>query len=402
MNLTETIKNSFKMMWRFKGRTFIVMLGLIVGISMLTLALSISSGTRDKLLGQLDAMFNANSILVAAGAGGMGGGRQSGPQDTLVIEDLRYLADQIENIIAWDPVQSTYGQVQYQGNSEKVLLMGHSSSADFVWHRGVKEGEFFSEDDINSRARVTLLGSVLAKTLFANEKPIGKTVQIKNSPYKVIGILEEQGVDPHGMNRDNEAHVPVTTMMKRLMNVDHLLMGKFIVENEKITEQTVVLIEKLMRERHGLEGEQESDFNVITPKEEIEMINEANQVFDRLLPGVAIVSLLVAMVIIANLMLIMVNERREEIALRKSVGAKSSEILWQIITEASFIACIGGLIGSGLGLAGVYVVAMMFDIPAPNLGLQILIGILISVAIGVLASIYPAREAAKMDPASTL
>jgi len=389
-------------MWRFKGRTFLVMLGLIVGISMLTITMSVSSGTRDKLMGQLDAMFNANSLLIAAGAGGMGGGRESGSRETLKIDDLRYVSEQIENIISWDPVQSTSGQVKYQGNSEQVLLMGHSSQADFVWHRGVKEGQFFSEEHIKARSRVAILGHVLAQKLFADESPIGKTIRIDSSPYKVIGVLEHQGVDPHGLDRDNEAHVPVTTMMKRLMNVDYLMMGKFIVEDENAIEQTVGQIEQLMRERHGIEGEQQSDFSIYTPKGQREMMREANQVFETLLPSVAIVALLIAMVVITNLMLIMVNERRAEIALRKSVGARASDILWQFLTEVSFIAGIGGLIGSGLGLLGVFLIRLVFDIPVPDLGVQLLIGVLISIGIGIAAGIYPAREAARLDPITYL
>jgi len=404
MRNRRIIISGFRIMGRHKMRTFFMMVGIIIGITALTLILSLGRGTEKKVMDNIERMFSASSILISAGAGQMMGGPMSGGQTTtFTIEDLEIMQEEISNIDTWDPLQMLPArEVKYQENSDNIRVFGHSERAERVWNIGVTRGEFFDSEAVLTSARVALIGTTAAKTLFGETDPIGEQIRIGNVPFRVIGILKQRGIDPHGWDRDNEILVPYTTAMRRLMNIDYVQTAKLLVKAPGKIDRTVERISAILRERHVLAENEPDDFSIITPVLVQEMVSGANRIFNLFLPLIAGISLIVGGVIVANLMLISVSERTSEIGLRKAVGARSKDIQLQFLAETTFITLMGGLVGIALGLAGTQAVSAVMKLP-PTLSWEALaLGVLFSTLVGLIAGVFPARRAASLQPVEAL
>jgi len=398
------IKSGFRIMGRHKMRTFFMMVGIIIGITALTLILSVGQGTEQKVMDSLESMFSADSIMISATSGQTRGGPHSGgPTTTFTVDDLDVMQEEIPNIETWDTLQVLSGrEVKYQEKSDNIRVIGHSERLDKVWNIGVTRGELFDSDAVLTSARVAAIGTHAVDTLFGETDPIGEQIRIGNVPFRVIGILKERGIDIHGWDRDNEVLVPYTTAMRRLMNVDYIQSAKLLVKDIKKMERTVERITAILRERHALDENVADDFSIFTPVLVQEMVSGANKVFNLFLPLIAGLSLLVGGVIVANLMLISVSERNSEIGLRKAVGARSKDIQLQFLTETIFITLIGGLIGIALGLAGTQLVSKFMELPATLSWQALVLGVVFSTLVGLIAGIVPARRAASMQPVESL
>lgn len=402
MKKQPIIKSGFRTMARYKLRTFFMMLGIVVGITSLTVIMSISQGVEQKVMDNIERMFSSSSMFIAAGGGRMGGPR-SGPINTLTLDDIKALETEIENIRLSDPMQiAGEREVKYKEKGASIRIMAHSPNAELVWNRGVINGAFFTDEEIENSARVALIGEVAAKELFGETDPIGEQIRIGNVPFRIKGILEPIGIDVHGLDRDNEIHLPITTAMRRLMNVDYISGAKLIVKDANKIEQNEAQIEAILRKRHQLAETTPNDFHIMTPKAVREMVAEANRVFSVFLPLIAGIALLVGGVVVANLMLITVNERTQEIGLRKAVGARSKDILLQFMTESTVITLVAGIVGMLLGFLGMQVVAKMMDLPLILSWQALLLGLVVSTAVGLVAGVFPARRAAAFDPVTTL
>jgi putative ABC transport system permease protein len=404
MRQRRIISSSIRVMGRHGLRTFFMMLGILVGISALTLVFAIGKGTQEKVMGVIEKVFDASSIMVNAGGNRMMGGPQGeGLVTTLTVEDLETIADEIPEIIAWDPMQMMPArEVRYRDRSTNLRVLGHTPAAEVVWNRGVVSGRFMDDEDLASSARVAMIGQSVVDELFADSDPIGEQIRISNIPFRVIGVLELVGADPHGMNRDLEIYIPITTAMRRMLNVDYIAAGKFLVDDPEVVVSTADRIEAILRERHSIGAGEPDDFSIMTPVEVKEMIQRALNVFNLFLPILAGLSLLVGGAVVANLMLISVSERTAEIGLRKAVGAKSDDILFQFLLETVFITAIGGLIGIGVGIAGVRAMAGMMSIPVAIPAIALVLGVVVPSLIGLVAGLIPARRAAALQPVEAL
>lgn len=404
MKIRRIIKSGFRVLGRHKMRTFFMMLGIAVGITALTLIFSLGKGTEKKVLDNIDRMFSGSSILVSAGAGQMMGGSMSdGPTTTLTVEDLEAIQAEISDIEAWDPMLMIPSrEVKYQENSENIRIFGHSERSERVWNIGVTRGEYIDSQDVMASARVALIGTTVVNTLFEDIDPIGEQIRIGTVPFRVIGILKERGIDPHGWDRDNEVIVPYTTAMRRLMNIDYIQNAKLIVKDPKKMERTVERITTILRDRHVLAEREPDDFSIITPVQVQEMVSSTNKIFGLLLPLIAGISLLAGGVIVANLMLISVSERTGEIGLRKAVGARSKDIQLQFISETVAITFLGGVVGIFIGMIGAQVLAMIMNFPPTVSGKALVLGIVFSSLVGFIAGVVPARRAASLQPVETL
>ena len=398
------IRSGFRIMGRNKMRTFFMMVGIIIGITALTLILSVGKGTELKVMDSLKSMFSVNSLLISASAPQTRGGPHAGgPTTTFTVADLEVLQEEISNVEMWDTMQVVSGrEVKYQENSDTIRVIGHSERADRVWNIEVTRGELFDGDAVLTSARVAMIGTHAVDTLFGETDPIGEQIRIGNVPFRIIGILKERGVDMHGWDRDNEILVPYTTALRRLMNVDYIQTAKVLVKDLREMERTVERFSAVLRERHALAENVPDDFSIFTPTLVQEMVSSANRVFNLFLPLIAGISLLVGGVIVANLMLISVSERNSEIGLRKAVGARSKDIQLQFLTETTFIALIGGLLGIALGLAGTYLVSALMELPAALSWQALALGVIFSTLVGLVAGIFPARRAAALQPVETL
>ena len=404
MKTERLIRHGLRDMGRHRLRTFFMMLGTFVGVLALTVVMAIGQGTRDAVMGNIQRMFAGNSILLSAGGGGMmGGGSAGGPTTTLMEEDLEEIQASVPGIRVYDPmVLAGSREVVYQGNSSNVRVLGHSENHEEVWARGVSRGAFFGEDEVRSSARVALVGETLVRELFGGADPIGLQLRIGTVPFQVIGVLDSMGIDPHGWDRDNEVIIPFTTMMRRVLNVDYLGSAKILAEEGTDLSAAVEAIEALLRERHSLAEDELNDFSMITPVQVEEMVSSMNRIFTLFLPLLAAVSLLIGGIVVANLMLMGVNERRSEIGLRKAVGARDRDVWLQFLLESSLVTVAGGILALLVGAAGLAVIGGAME------GISVMpweaatLGLLAAVAVGLLAGVFPARRAAALEPVETL
>jgi putative ABC transport system permease protein len=404
MRTRRILRSSLRVMARHKLRTFFMMLGILVGISALTLIFAIGKGTQEKVMAGIEQIFDASSIMVNAGSSRMMGAPQAeGIVTTLRIEDLEAIAEELPAITHWDPMQMMPARdVKYRDRSANIRVLGHTPAAAVVWNRQAVRGRFLDDDDLASSARVAVIGQAVVDELFADVDPIDQQIRISNIPFRVIGILELVGPDPHGINRDLEIYVPITTAMRRMLNVDYIVAGKFLVADPQQVEETADRIREILRRRHAIDTGELDDFSIMTPIEVKEMIDRALRVFNLFLPILAGLSLLVGGVVVANLMLISVNERRSEIGLRKALGARSADILFQFLLETVVITLCGGLVGIVLGMGGVRLMARMMDIPPTMPLIAVVLGIVIPSLVGLAAGVMPARRAASLEPVEAL
>ncbi len=404
MNTRRVIRYGLRGLGRHRLRTFFMMLGTFVGVLALTLVMAIGQGTRDSVMGNIERMFAGNSILLSAGGGGMmGGPRAEGPTTTLVMEDLDEILSSVPGVVAYDPmVMADSREVVYQGNSSSVRVIGHSENHEEVWDRGVSRGAFFGEAEVRSSARVALVGETLVREVFEGADPIGFQLRVGTVPFEVIGVLDSMGIDPHGWDRDNEVIIPVTTMMRRVMNVDYVQSAKILVSDGELLDPAVLTITDLLRERHVLADDEPDDFSMITPTQVREMVGSMNRIFTLFLPLLAGVSLLIGGIVVANLMLMGVNERRSEIGLRKAVGARAKDIWVQFLFESSLVTVAGGVLALLVGAVTLGFISQGMEIPSVMPWQAATLGLGAAVVVGLVAGVIPARRAADLDPVTTL
>ncbi|MGD8726307.1 MAG: ABC transporter permease [Gemmatimonadales bacterium] len=391
-------------MGRHKLRTFFMMLGILVGISALTLIFAIGKGTQERVMANIEKVFDASSIMINAGGNRMMGGPQAdGLVTTLTIADLEAIAEEVPAIVAWDPMHIMPArEVKYRDRSANIRVLGHSPAAEEVWNRSVIEGRFFDAEDMEASARVALIGQSVVDELFADVNPLDQQIRISNIPFRVIGVLELVGPDPHGMNRDFEIYIPITTAMRRVLNVDYIFAGKFLVSDPALVEEAAARSAEILRQRHALTVGEPDDFSIMTPVEVKEMIQRALQVFNLFLPILAGLSLLVGGVVVANLMLISVSERTAEIGLRRAVGARATDIQVQFLLETVVITVAGGIVGLVVGIGGVRAMAGMMNVPVAVPLIALVLGIAVPSVVGLVAGVVPARRAAALEPVEAL
>jgi putative ABC transport system permease protein len=404
MKTQRIVRYGLRDLGRHRLRTFFMMLGTFVGVLALTLVVAIGQGTRDSVMGNIERMFAGNSILLSAGGGGMmGGPRGAGPTTTLVMEDLDEILSTVPGVVVYDPmVMASEREVVYQGNSSSVRVIGHSENHEEVWDRGVSRGAFFGEAEVQSSARVALVGETLVREVFEGADPIGLQLRVGTVPFDVIGVLDSMGIDPHGWDRDNEVIIPVTTMMRRVMNIDYVQSAKMLVADAGELDGAVLAIENLLQERHALAEGVPNDFSMITPTQVREMVGSMNRVFTLFLPLLAGVSLLIGGIVVANLMLMGVNERRSEIGLRKAMGASAGDIRTQFLLESTLVTVVGGVLALVVGAVVLGIIAQGMEIPSVMPWQAALLGLGAAVVVGIVAGVFPAKRAAELDPVSTL
>ena len=419
MKTSRMVRSGVASLWRHKLRTFFMTLGTLIGVTALTVVVAYGRGTQEAVLDNIDMMFSGSSILVMAGGGGMmSGTRRVGPTTTLTLDDLDAIVAEVPEVVASDPTLMIGGlSVVYDGQSEEMFVIGHSENHEIAWNRGVSSGSYFGREDIERSARVAVIGERLVPEMFGGADPIGELIRIGDDPFEVIGVLDPRGVDPHGVDKDREVHVPITTAMRRLANVDYIGTAKLAVDESADLDEIVLRIADVLRPRHALAPQEPNDFHMITPVQVEEVVKSGNRTFTLFLPLVAAISILVGGIVVANLMLMSVNERRAEIGLRKAVGAKRRDISAQFLFESTVVTSLGGVLALGLGwfvlrtMGGVSSIARSFRHTDTEAAAQVplslpwevaALGIAVAIVVGLLAGVAPARRAAELDPVQTL
>lgn len=401
MSTTRLVVHSARALGRYRLRTSFIMIASVVGVAALTFVVSIGQVAQRKMLTTVRQIFGESGIMVGAGGHRMMGGPRSGAA-RLTLDDMEALAEALPEIEAWDPQQTMAASVRRGNTTGTVRVLGQSERSERLRARSVTRGVYFDASDVKRLARVALIGETVAKDLFGNEDPLDGEILIESVPFKVAGVLERFGTDLHGMDRDNEIVVPISTLMRRLTNVDSIAGAKLLVKDSQRIEDTAREITRLLRARHALADGQPDDFSVLTPVEVQRMFGMMQRVLSLYVPLAATVALLVGGIVAATLMLASVNARVGEIGLRRAVGALPRHIRLQFIIETAVTMVGGGLGGIAIGLAAGQLVATRMELGPVFSWSAVLLGLVTSTVTGTLAGVVPARRAARLLPADAL
>jgi putative ABC transport system permease protein len=392
-------------MSRNRLRTFFMMAVVTIGICSLTILDSVGENSKRETMKRFKNMIGTfDTIIIRPGAGKTRGMVSlTNVPPTLKFEDAAAIAAELPEVKQVALLQNAFDiDVKYKDKNVSPAIFG--VSANWLDLRGdeVAQGNFISEQDMQSLARVAILGSDVLLVLFPEGDAIGKTIRIGDVPFQVKGVMASRGAGPGGGSLDNLILIPVTTASKRLFNRDFLTMLIAQVREPEKSAAAVAKITALLRQRHHIATAALDDFTLTSPQAVMAQVTQMGSTLSTILKGIATIAMFIGGAVIMSVMLISVSERRKEIGLRRSVGASRQDILWQFILEASLVSSIGGLIGIVLGLGGTNLVAKMQHLP-PILALQALEWTAgLSVGLGLFFGVYPAWRATQVDPVKAL
>lgn len=402
MRASRFIGQSLRAMARYKMRSGFMMLGSLVGVAALVGVVSIGKGVERKILSTVDQLFSASAVFVASG-GNMFASGARGDGGRLTLDDIEAIAAEVPGVEVWDPMQfQNDAQIRRGDASATVRLVGQSERAERVWVRQVVRGEFFDASEVAHSGRVALLGPTAARSLFGDDDPVGGEIVIAGAPFRVVGLLEAMGTDAHGIDRDNEIVVPISTMMRRLLNVDTIRAAKILVDDPAQVPVLAREAKRILNERHAIAAGQPADFNIITPLDVQRLVAKSQRIIFVFLPLVAAVAMLAGAVVAATLMLLSVGERTNEIGLRRAVGARPRDISLQFLSEATVTTVCGGTVGILLGGLAAWVLAQRLGLASFFSWRAALMGLGLAALTGLLAGVLPARRAAALAPAEAL
>lgn len=394
--------------WRAMGanrlRTFLTMLGMVIGVGAVIVMSAIGAGTQAKVKESIASM-GSNLLIVLAGSMTSGGVRLgSGGVQTLTISDASAM-EELESISATAPTSSGSAQLIYQSANWSTQVTGTTPSYFQVRDWEIESGYPFMDSDVRGATRVVVLGKTIAQNLFGDEDAVGKTIRIKNSPYLVVGVLAKKGQSLDGRDQDDTAIVPITTAQTKLFGSQFKGSVRFIMveaASESVMDKAEEEIAQLLRQRHKLRENAEDDFTIRNLTALANTAAETTKAMSLMLAAIASISLLVGGIGIMNIMLVSVTERTREIGIRIAIGAKQRHILVQFLLEALMISIIGCLIGVCVGVGGALLVQKFFSIGVAITQSSIMVSFLVATGVGVFFGFYPARKAANLEPIEAL
>jgi putative ABC transport system permease protein len=401
MSIFMTLRIALKALNRNKMRTILTMLGMIIGVGAVITMVGLGRGAQATIEEQVKSA-GTNLINVNAGNFQQGGVRQGqGMATTLTPEDAHALAD-VPGVQYVAAGVNSRGQVIAGNQNWSSRIEG--TDVDFPLMRAwpVKWGAFFTQQDVNSAAKVAVLGTVVSETLFGPDvDPTGQIIRIRNQPFKVIGVMASKGQGSFGQDQDDTIFTPYTTVQKKLQGIQHINNITISAESPE-TAPVAAAIGEVLRVRHKLTPGEPDDFMVRTQEEIASVRTETTRTMTTLLAAIAGVSLLVGGIGIMNIMLVSVTERTREIGLRLAIGARGKDVLLQFLVEAIVISLFGGLLGIGLGfgLSAALERFLLWPTSIPPNAIGMAFGF--AAATGVFFGFYPARKAAGLDPIEAL
>ena len=405
-----------------KMRTFLTVLGIVIGIASIIIVFSAGAGIKGLVVNQLDS-FGANTIITEIKVPNnkkniVSQGAQSGADTLQGVQITSLTLDDQEDILKLPNIQNSYAGIisqeksSYKNESRKAMIFGTNASFIDIDKSEIQTGRFFTENEDKSLSRVVVLGYKIKEKLFGESDAIGKQIKIRNLKFRVIGVIAERGAYMGVLDFDDQIYMPIKTLQKRLMNISHAMYMVHVLKDSSMEQETALEVRELLREKHNIRktepGETHlDDFVVTTMVEAQEMIDTVMGAITLLLISIVTISLIVGGVGIMNIMYVAVSERSEEIGLRKAVGANYSDIMKQFLIESILITLLGAIIGIIVGIIISFFISIganysnldwEFSIPAN----AYLVAICFSIICGILFGLYPAREAGKLDPIMAL
>ena len=405
MNYTNLLKIALRAIAANKLRAFLTALGIIIGVASVITMLAIGQGSKRSIQANI-AEMGSNMIMIHPGADMRGGVRQdASAMETLKLTDYESIKDECNYIKGISPMVSKSGQWIYGNNNTPSSIYGVNQDYLEIRQLSVSDGEVFTEADIKSSAKVCILGQTVVDNLFPDgADPIGKVVRFNSIPFRVIGVLKKKGYNSMGMDQDDLALAPYTTVMKRILAQTYLGSIQCSAVTEGVTDKATEQITTILRRNHKLKDATETteadadDFNIRSQEELASMMNSTTDMLTILLGCVAGISLIVGGIGIMNIMYVSVTERTREIGLRMSVGARGIDILNQFLIEAVLLSVTGVLIGVLLGVGASYAVNLIVHWPIYIQLWSIIMSFAVCTFTGVFFGWYPAKKAAQLDP----
>ena len=405
MNYTNLLKIALRAIAANKLRAFLTALGIIIGVASVITMLAIGQGSKRSIQANI-AEMGSNMIMIHPGADMRGGVRQdASAMETLKLTDYESIKDECNYIKGISPMVSKSGQWIYGNNNTPSSIYGVNQDYLEIRQLSVSDGEVFNDADIKSSAKVCILGQTVVDNLFPDgADPIGKVVRFNSIPFRVIGVLKKKGYNSMGMDQDDLALAPYTTVMKRILAQTYLGSIQCSAVTEGVTDKATEQITTILRRNHKLKDATETteadadDFNIRSQEELASMMNSTTDMLTILLGCVAGISLIVGGIGIMNIMYVSVTERTREIGLRMSVGARGIDILNQFLIEAVLLSVTGGLIGVLLGVGASYAVNLIVHWPIYIQLWSIIMSFAVCTFTGVFFGWYPAKKAAQLDP----
>jgi putative ABC transport system permease protein len=385
-----------------KGRSVLTMLGIVVGVAAVIAMVSLGQGAQEQVQQQIASM-GTNMLIVTAGSQNSGGLRSgAGTSTTLSPDDAAAILRDAPAVGAVSPSVTASVTLVFGNQNWSTRAEGVGTSYSQIRNRGVAEGDFFTDADVASAARVVVIGRTVADQLYPGMDPVGQTVRVRNLPFRVVGVLEAKGQNQWGQDQDDTLVMPYTTAMKKLLATTYVPTIYVSAVSEDQTAAAEQQIGPVLRGRHNLRTGQADDFTVRNLTEVASAAESTTKVMTLLLGGIAAVSLLVGGIGIMNIMLVSVTERTREIGIRIAIGARKTHVQGQFLLESVVLGLVGGLVGIVTGVVTSYVLSAVFHWPQLISPLSVFGSALFSMAIGVFFGYYPARKAASLNPIEAL
>lgn len=405
IDLLSTIRISLRSLRANKMRSFLTMLGIIIGVGAVIAMLAVGTGAKNRIAAQISSM-GSNLIMILPGATTAGGVRMgAGTQPTLSMADTEAIKRECPSVEYAAPVLNGIAQVIYGTMNWSTGIIGTTPEMLFIREWSLLTGRNFNEDDIKSATKVCILGQTVVENLFGDTDPVGHVIRIKNVPFTVIGVLERKGQSPTGQDQDDIIYIPVTTAQKRIFGTTFPGMVRIIMVKAKganMMDSAEREIRDLLRQRHRIGPRQEDDFTVRNLTQIMQVREQSTSVMTILLGAIASVSLIVGGIGIMNIMLVSVTERTREIGIRMAVGAKTWDIRLQFIIEALILSLSGGVLGIITGIICSKVISELAGWPVTISVFAIILSFSFSGIVGLFFGYYPAHKASLLDPIEAL
>ena len=400
MTALMLLKVAIRSLLANKLRSFLAVLGIIIGVGAVIAMLSIGAGARESMVSRLESM-GTNLLMVRPGQRGGPGGVRSVMQQTLTPEDARAILEEVPDIYAVAPVVQGRAQVKYFDENANINVVGTSTTYFEARNFQLAQGRKFTDGELDNLARVAIIGPTTAENLLGADDPLSATIKVDGLNFRVIGVTVAKG-DQGWFNPDDQVIIPFTTAMQVLIGTDYL--NEISIQGETGSDLNVIQesITELLRTRHKLAPETENDFNVSNQAEMLSFMTAITTTLSVLLASIGGISLVVGGIGIMNIMLVTVTERTREIGIRKAIGARESDIMRQFLFESIVMSTIGGIIGVMVGVGVSSLLPLVADIYPVVQVQSVILSISFATAIGVFFGYYPARRAARLNPIDAL
>jgi len=405
MNVFNLLRIAWRALLRNKLRAFLTMLGIIIGVGAVIAMVAIGEGSKKSIRDQLSGM-GSNMITIRPSSNvTVGGGARLGSTglQTLKVEDADAIKKQASYVTSVSPAVNANGQAINGSLNWPTTMQGVSPEYLGIRDWKLKDGISFTQADVNSAAKVCLIGQTVVENIFTNgEDPVGKIIRFNKIPIKIIGVLEEKGENTFGQDQDDIVLAPYTTVQKRMLAIPYVQTIYASAMDEQSSTLATDQVSSILRKQHRLKTADDDDFTVRTQAELINTISSTSQLLTVLLAAIASISLVVGGIGIMNIMYVSVTERTKEIGLRMSIGARGLDILLQFLIEAILISITGGLIGVALGITASKLVTAFLSWPTYITESSIVLSFLVCAITGVFFGYYPALKASRLDPIEAL